>query len=334
MRPTLDTGTELLQLDVHLLIAAIKVLDFVNFCGSVCRQGGNDQRGTGAEVCGAYGATVESGNSVNSGCSVFESDGSAKSIELVDVLKTFREYSISDGAGSRSDAEQGCHLSLQVGGEPGVRFGSDVFGPNHTGASDTKAICCMGYLDSDVADPVEKSDEMIDGSVGDPNIAESCCSGNCKRGSFDAIGDDRVVGSRELFDALDFKDTGFREFDACTSSIEEACEFRDFRLLSCVSDDGGTMSEHCGGEHIAGACDGGAGGAGEVEIGGSKSISAGVDPAVVDFEVGAKCSKSAEMQIDGSRADSATTGERDCGGAKPGEQWSKQADPGTHAADE
>lgn len=331
---TLDAGSELLQLDVHLLVAAIEMLYFVDLCGAVCRECGDNQCGTGTEVCSAYGATVEFWNSVNSGSSVFKSDGSAESIEFVDVLKAFREHAISDGTGSRGDAEQCSHLGLQVGRESGVRFGDDVFCPNCTAALDTEAIFGLCHADSDVTDPVEKSDEVIDGSVGDSDISVSCRGGDGKRGGFDAIGDDGVIRSCELFDAVDFKDTRFGEFDAGTSSVEEASEFRDFRLLSCIADHCGALCEHCCGEHIAGTCDSGAGRSGEVEIGGGESISAGVDPAVGDLEVGAECCKSAEVEINGARADAAATGERDCGGAESGEEWSEQADSGAHAADE
>ncbi len=101
----------------------------MDFGGAMGSEGSDDQSGTGAEVCGADCASVKFGNSVNHSSSVLSADGCTKPIEFMDVLKAFREDAIGDGAGSLSDGKQSGHLGLQVGGDPGERFGCNI--PGH-----------------------------------------------------------------------------------------------------------------------------------------------------------------------------------------------------------
>jgi len=187
---------------------------------------------------------------------------------------------------------------------------------------------------ADAAEPVEESGQLGDGGVEDANVAASDGGGNGERGGFDAIRKDGVIRRRELFDAMDLNDAGLWKMDASAGGVEESGEFADFGFLCSVADCGGTAGEYCGGKHVAGAGHGGPGRACEIDVGGGELSSAGVDPAVGDLKRGAECSQSAEMQIDGTRADAAAARERDGGSAETCEQRTEETDAGAHAANE
>jgi len=322
------------QFGFQLFIAAIEVLDFEDFGGAVGSEGSDDQSCAGAEVGGADCAPVQLRDSADYCRAVSGENGSAEAIEFVNVLKAFRKHAVGDCAGSLSDGQQGSHLRLEIGGDSGERFGREALGTECGCALDEESFSGIADAGTDAAEPLEEIEQLCDGGVEDADAAASGCGGDGECGCFYAIRKDRVIRCGELFDTVNLNKSGLGEFDAGTGRSEKSSEFVDFGFLSRIADEGGATGEHCGGEDVAGAGDGGSGGAREVDVRGGELFCAGVDPAVGDLQVGAERSEAFEVQIDGSRADATATWQRDGRGAEPGEEWSEQADAGAHAADE
>lgn len=331
---TLDIGSQKLQFRFQLFIAAIEMLNFEDCGGAVGSEGSDDQGCAGAEVGGADGASVQLGNPADNCRSVFSHDGCTEAIEFVNVLKAFRKHAVGNRAGSLSDGEQGCHLRLEIGRDSGEGFGSEALGKECGCALDEESISRVADVGTDAAKPLEEIEQLCDGRVEDADAAASGCGGDGECGCFDAIRKDRVISGGQLFDTVNLNDSRLGKFDAGTGRGEESGELVDFRFLSCVADEGGAAGEHCGGKDVAGAGDGGSGGAGEVDVGGCELFCAGVDPAVSDLQIGAERSEAFEVQIDGPRADATAARQWDGRGAEPGEHWSEKADAGAHAADE
>jgi hypothetical protein len=121
-----DLGAYAAELLFKVLVATVEVVDAVEDGLAVGDEGGQDERGGGAEVGAHDGGGLELGFAADGGGTAGDGDVGAHADELLDVHEAVFEDVFGDGAGAFGLGAEGHELGLHVGGEAGILLCGDV----------------------------------------------------------------------------------------------------------------------------------------------------------------------------------------------------------------
>src|SRR5437588_374001 len=155
---------------------------------------------------------------------------------------------------------------------------------------------------------------------GDVEVAAGEGSGEDEGSGFDSVGDDAVPGAMELSDALYSNGGCAGALDFCAHGVQQRRQVGDFRFTGAVLHDGFAIGKRGGHQQVLSAGDGDFV---EEDFGAFEPIaidriSGGFDVAVFLRDLGAEALETFDMQVDGTRADGASAGQRDASASAAG----------------
>ena len=244
------------------------------------------------------------------------------------VHESLGENGVFDDAESRGGRKKGAHLGLHVGGEAGVGLGRDVGPDGIFGATDGDGVVRRSQVPQtagfeDLSDAREVLG--VDALEGD-FVFGGHGSGDEKGSGLDAVRNDGVLDAAELVDAFDLDAGRSGSGNFCAHGVEKVSEVDDFGFAGGSGDDGGAFGENGGHHDVVGAEHGGSVFSGHVD-GVSDEAATGfeVDVSAVDGDGGSEAFESFEVEVNGTVADDAASGQGDVGAVLTGEE-------GTHDA--
>src|SRR5208283_787954 len=146
---TADLGTDVAELFFEVLVAAVEVVDAVKNGFSVGDEGGEDERGAGAEVGAHDGGGLQFAGAADGGGAALHGDGGSHAVEFLDVHEAVLEDVFGDGGCAVGLRGEGHELGLHVGGEAGELLGGDVGGLERAAAADADVF--LADLEADAA---------------------------------------------------------------------------------------------------------------------------------------------------------------------------------------
>src|SRR6202051_2125913 len=221
-----DLGADSAQLLLESFVAAVHVIDAVEDGLAVGDEGGQDERGGGAQVRAHDGGGLQRRAAAHGGGAAGDGDVRAHADQLVDVHEAIFKDIFGDGGGAFGLGGEGHELGLHVGGEAGVLLGGDVGGLEVGGAFGADADVVGVDVEAD-ADGLELGDDRAEvGGLAavDVEVAAGDGAGDEEGAGLDAVGVDAVAGAVEFGDTFDLDGGGAGAFDLGAHGGEQGSE--------------------------------------------------------------------------------------------------------------
>ena len=319
------------QFFFDVFVAAVDVVDAVDDGLAVGDEGGEDERGGGAQVAGEDGGGAERSFAADDGAAAFDFDVCAHADQFLGVHEAVLENIFGDDRSAFGLRGQRHELRLHVGGESGKFFGGHVGGGEGIVAHDADGIGGGFGFDADFLQFAEHGAEVSGIASGDVEVAAGHGAGDEERAGFDAVGNDAVLRAFQFAYALHADGGCAGAFDFGSHFVEQGGEVGDFGFAGAVLQNGFAFGESGGHEQVFGAGDGDFV---EDNFRAFEAIGGGFDVAVVLRDFRAELFESFDVQVDGTAADGAAAGERDAGAAAAGDERSEDERGGAHGLDQ
>ena len=310
------------------------MVDAVDQGFALGHQRGDHQAGGGTQVGGHHRSALERRHAGDDGGVAFDQDLRAHAVHLVDVHEAVLEHRLDDGAGALGDGVEGNELGLHVGREGRVRRGAHVDG--------------LGTLALHVQlDPVRTGGDLgagflqlgqhglEDGRIGIFQLDPATGGGRGYQvgAGLDTVGHHAVTTATEALDAVDDDGVGTGAADLAAHGIDEVGQVDHFRLTRGVFQHGAALGQ--GGSHHDVL---GTGHTDDIEEEVRAAQAAfrrlGLDIATFHVDLGAHGLETADVQVDRTRADGATAGQRHFGLTETGDHRAEYQDRGAHGLDQ
>jgi hypothetical protein len=314
-----------------VLVAAIDVVDAVEDGFAVGDEGGEDERGGGAEVGAHDGGGLEFGLAADGGGAALDGDAGAHAVELLDVHEAIFEDVFGDVGGSIALGGEGHELGLHVGGEAGEFFGGDVGGLQFAAGADADVVGTDFDFDAALFELGDERAEVEGLAAVDVEVAAGDGAGHEEGSGFDAVGVDAVTGAVEFGDSVDGDGGGAGAFDFGSHGDEECGEVGDFGLAGGVFEDGLSFGQNRRHQDVFGAGDGDLV---EDDVGAFETVDTGFEVAVVLGDGRTHSFESFEVEVDGAAADGAASGHGDAGDTGAGDERAEDERGGSHGFDD
>ena len=254
--------------------------------------------------------------------------------EFCHVHETLGEDVVGDHALARGADEQGTHLGLHVSGKSGIRAGLQMERTEPSVRRNSDAALASFDGESRGAQGFDDRLEVVGAHVVHRDLSSGDSASHKHGAGFDAVGDHRVVGAAQVFDAFDGYLGRAGPRDLGPECVEKVGQIDYFRLFGGILDNGGSLGQNGGHHDIICPEYGGSVFAAHVHGGATEARGENLDIAAGDAHRGAKGFKAAQVKIDRAVADHATAGEGDTGFVFAPEERTEHANRSAHFADE
>ena len=316
-------------------VAAGEVVDAVDAALAVGGEGGDDERGGGADVGAAPDRAGEPGGTEEFGAAVFaDAEDGAELAQSGEVLHSVLEDAFVDDGAAGGLGEEGGHGRLEVGGEAGIGECLDVGGVEAEGGAGVELDLVGGAPDlrADLVELGERQLELVGICAAQEDAAARGGGGDEQRAGLDAVGDQLVVDAGEAVDAVDCDCVVAGAGDARAHAGEEVGEADDFGFHGGVDDACAAAGEDGGKEQVLGAQDAGIV---EHDVRAAEAVGGAGDGAAVDrFDACAEGAEAGEVDVEGSRADVVAAGRAAGRLAAAGEEGAHDEEGGAQGGDE
>ena len=268
----LDLSAEGIEFFVDGFVAAVDVIDAVDFRGSVGNEASKNEGSTCAKVARHDGCAAESLDAVDLDGSAFEGDVRSHAFQFGNMHEALWENGFCDRASSGADAEDRAHLGLHVCGVARIGFGDEVHWASVAIAGERDLVALDLEFAAGIAQSVEGGLKVIRVyfSKGDAASGDGACRE--ESAGLDPVGDDGVFCAMEFGYAFDGDAACACAFDPRSHAVQEVGEVDHLRFRCGSFDDGGSFSEACGHHDVVRSEDGGTLLAFEVDGGASETI--------------------------------------------------------------
>ena len=323
----LDARTQLGELFLDALVAAVEVVDALD--GGLPRrnQTGQHQTGRGTQVGGHDDGAVKPRHPAHQGGVARDLYVGAQAAQFLHVHEAVFENGFGDAGRALGNTVHRHELRLHVGGKRRVRGGAHVHRFQLAVGFDFDPVVAGADLGPGFAQLAHHRIQRVGLGVGGAHAAAGHGGRNQEGAGLDAVGHHRIVGAVQLVDAVDGDDVTAGALDAGAHGDQAAREINHLGFARGVFQHGGAVGQGSGHHQVLGA---GHGDHVHHDARALQPLAAGVNVAVLDLDVGAHRLQAFDVNVDRARADGAATGQADACIAEARQRRAQHQDGGAH----
>src|SRR5450830_638909 len=239
----LDAGTELGQLLLDALVAAVQVVDALDHGFPLGHQPGDHQAGGGPQIGRHHRGAVELRHAFDYRRVSGDLDVGAHALQLERVHEAVLENGFGQYRRAARDAVERHELRLHIGRERRVRRSAQIDAQGRTVHLEDYGVILRSDLRAGLAQLFHHRFEYARTGVPEPHRSSGRGGGHEEGAGLYAVGHDAVLGARERAHALDGNRVAAGALDVRPHRLEAVREIDDFGLARRVLDYGGAFGQ-------------------------------------------------------------------------------------------